>query len=203
VEVKTTGDVRTVEIRSRAHDKATKPQEESNALAKLLLKKLGRNDQKMQIDLRGLGVSVVDQEPKELMYISIFKINFSLQKWNEVQQTEGERVIETLTEFNLKVDHMQIDNMVHEMMPVLFSPTKELVKDDLAEKDENYTPFLQVILATSELQEEDVYIKKYKFLQFSLQEMKLEVETTFLNALALFNAQISSARAQKEQFIVD
>jgi hypothetical protein len=55
-------------------------------------------------------------------------------------------VNELVTQYDLKIDHIQIDNMLNNAMPVFFCPMKELVKDEEAVgkalEEGEYTPFI-------------------------------------------------------------
>ena len=57
-----------------------------------------------------------------------------------------DQINEMITKYDLKIDHIQIDNMLNNVMPVFFCPTKELIKDeDIAlknVKEEDLTPFI-------------------------------------------------------------
>ena len=80
--------------------------------------------------------------------------------------------------------------MLNNVMPVFFCPMKELDHSNIEHQGEEYTPFIQAMITYSEIQEKDVYIKKYRGLQFAIQEMKLQVETGFVNSLLKFTSQI-------------
>jgi hypothetical protein len=44
-------------------------------LAKILLKNMMKKEEsKCIVDLKGLGVSLIDNEPKEMLFLSIYKI---------------------------------------------------------------------------------------------------------------------------------
>jgi hypothetical protein len=38
---------------------------------------------KFTVDLKGFGLSLVDSEPRELIYLSVYKLYFSMEKWTE------------------------------------------------------------------------------------------------------------------------
>ena len=160
----------------------------------MMLASMMKKESKFNVSLQGIGVSLIDNEPKEVLYISIYKLSFLIEKWTEQQnkrnEMEGiERVSELITKYDLRIDHIQIDNMLNNVIPVFFCPLKELVKDGAA-MDEEYTPFIQVMITYSEIQDKDIYIKKYKGLQVAIQEMKLQVETGFINSLLRFIGQL-------------
>jgi hypothetical protein len=113
---------------------------------------------------------------------------------------EVEKINEVITKYDLKIDHIQIDNMISNLMPVLFCPVKELHKDEegvaQVKEDEEYTPFIQAMITFSEIHDQDIFIRKYRGLQVSIQEMKLQVETGFINSLLRFTEQILAVQNQ-------
>jgi hypothetical protein len=64
-------------------------------------------------------------------------------------------VNEVVTKYELRIDHIQIDNMLSNLMPVLFCPVKELNKDPhdaiAVTEDAEYCPFIQVMITFSEI----------------------------------------------------
>ena len=42
----------------------------------------------------------------------------------------SDRINERVTKLDMKIDHIQIDNVVNNNMPVFFCPTKELWRGD-------------------------------------------------------------------------
>lgn len=46
------------------------------------------------------------------------------------------------------------------------------------------------MITFSEIHDQDIFIRKYRGLQVSIQEMKLQVETGFINSLLRFTEQI-------------
>lgn len=55
----------------------------SSILAKMLLYSMMKKESKFLVDLKGLGISLIDNEPKELLYLSIYKMQFMQEKWTE------------------------------------------------------------------------------------------------------------------------
>ena len=78
-----------------------------------------------QIELRGLGLSFVDAEPKEVMYFSI--LNIAMFYAQGVQASD--RGQETITSINFSVQHMQIDNQIPNESPnqIIIAPEEELI----------------------------------------------------------------------------
>ena len=91
-------------------------------------------------------------------------------------------------------------------MPAFFAPARQLVKnnltiEELKAKNKDYTPFVQIKLTQSEINDKEIYIKKYKGLQVQIQEMKLEIETGLVSALLKFMYEIQSVQNVKAQFL--
>lgn len=109
------------------------------------MQRVENNELKANLDLRGLGISIVDKEPKEVLYISLYRIRFKVEQ--EVTD-KGKGITESNEEYDLTLYHMQIDNMVSLENPILFSPTEMLDKEKVL-TDEEYTPFIQIKVSYS------------------------------------------------------
>lgn len=131
------------------------------------------NGIKLNIDLKGLGVSIVDKEPKELMYLSIFRIHVEGIRDVKKQQFG---VTETENEYKLKIYHVQIDNMTSIENPLLLSPYEVIDKKKIYE-DKDYVPFIQVAATFSTSEYGIVSKKKFDALQLMIQKFKIEIET--------------------------
>ena len=55
----------------------------SSILAKMMLSSMMKKESKFQFVMKGLGVSLVDNEPKEVLFFSIYKLTFLIEKWTE------------------------------------------------------------------------------------------------------------------------
>lgn len=59
--------------------------------------------------------------------MSLYNIKVEIQRWIEPRQ-DGTGVMENLTKLKLHLQHLQLDNMVNQIMPVLLAPTKALTR---------------------------------------------------------------------------
>ena len=145
----------------------------------ILTKKKKRSEFNYKLDLRGLGISIVDKEPKEVIYMSLYriKINYSSES---AEKDNG--VTEISQEVDMILYHMQIDNMVSMENPILFTPMEILDKDKIL-IDEEYTPFIQVKVSSTNNKSSKVSRKKVDALQIMIQKMKMEIETGTLNVI--------------------
>jgi hypothetical protein len=67
---------------------------------------------------------------------------------SKIEEPDSDYIQEISTSFNLEIDHIQIDNVINDVIPVFFSPSKELIKyeenQDPKVSDLSYTPFIQI-----------------------------------------------------------
>jgi len=104
-----TGYFRELEIRDRVSNKGNFTNSKDMLKSLMLVSKKNKTGMKANLDLRGVGISIVDKEPKEVLYISIFKI---VAKIEQETVDKGRGVVETSEEYDFMIYHMQIDNMV-------------------------------------------------------------------------------------------
>ncbi|CAI2359786.1 unnamed protein product [Moneuplotes crassus] len=178
IELISTGFFRELEIRDRVSSK-NKAIKSKDLLKSLMVAPRNRTGMKANLDLRGLGISFVDKEPKEVLYISIFRI---IAKIERETVNKGRGVIETSEEYDFMIYHFQIDNMVTTENSILFSPEEILDKEKIL-NDEEYTPFVQIKISYTNNESSKVSRKKIDALQVMIQKMKLEVETGALNVI--------------------
>jgi hypothetical protein len=123
-----------------------------------MVKRLRKSELTAKIFLKGMGISFVDSEPKEVLYISVYKIIIDYKQETEAVE-DG-----TLDEvsLDLRIYHMQIDNQIPSNNPnkIIFAPMEELNFEALAD-EEVYTPFVQVKLNTEELNDGVSIMKKF------------------------------------------
>lgn len=90
--------------------------------------------------LRGVSLSMIDAEPKELMCASILGIRLSAEQFRRVGAIAAggndEGVNEERTHLRLTVRHVQVDNLVGDDDPVIFCPKQ--LNHDLIVNPRNY-----------------------------------------------------------------
>ena len=97
---------------------------------------------KFSMSLKGLGISLIDDEPKELLYatLSDFQLKFNLStSAGEVSKKNNDRMIQTKLDFKLTIGNLQIDNMLDDDMSVVFCPKK--LYDELILTERNYQKY--------------------------------------------------------------
>lgn len=183
VSVITTGYFRDIEIRSQRDDKKEEKKESAVAAIRemMFLGASRQNAMYITVNLEGVGVSIVDEEPKEILFLSIYRIHASM--INETKLVDNEvHIIENQEEYNLRISHIQIDNVTSKDNPVLFSPEDGLDKGG-ALSDINYTPFIQIKLSQTSNKNQKISQQIIDAFQVKIQRMKLEVETGTLKII--------------------
>ena len=46
----------------------------------MMLQSMMKKESKFNVNIKGVGISLIDNEPKELLYISIYKLNFLIEQ---------------------------------------------------------------------------------------------------------------------------
>ena len=77
--------------------------------------KQGRN---IEIGLKGLGISMIDNKPQELLYMRLNDFNMKY-NWSKFKLPDTKDMTEERIEFMMDIGHIQIDNLISEEMPVL------------------------------------------------------------------------------------
>ena len=115
----------------------------TNLLQDLIMKRIKGTEMKVTMRMEGVGISFVDSEPKEVLYISIYKIKLQMQ----VQEEMTEHGIQRDKNIALAVYHMQIDNQIpsESVNKIIIAPEQEL-DFELMENEDEYVPFLQIKL---------------------------------------------------------
>ena len=189
----------------------------SNVIGQLSNKSLAENFL-LTIRLKGLGLSFVTNDPKELLYISIYHLQIKLSR-NSIQS----KVKQTDTELKMKIGHIQVDNMLDKSFPTIFTPKKLFHKDQIGEdsdiedqeivddntQEEDHTPFIQISIyiyiyidiLEREIEDGVVKIHQFPVLQFSIQEMTLNVDQEILNEVLHFVNHLISLFKGSDEFL--
>ena len=51
----------------------------SSILAKMMLQSMMKKESKLKVELKGLGLSLIDNEPKEVLFLSVYKLSFMIE----------------------------------------------------------------------------------------------------------------------------
>lgn len=76
--------------------------------------------------MRGLSLSFIDEKPQELLLLTIYDVRVRLFKWFEPREDRS-GIFEQNTKLKFQIEHLQLDNMNNNIMPVILAPMKPLL----------------------------------------------------------------------------
>lgn len=83
------------------------------------------------MDLKGVGFSFINDEPREVLYMAMLRIH--LEYWDFVPKLGNNQ---NKTDFIFNLGHFQIDNLLEDKDPVLMGP--KFLNPDLITNHHNY-----------------------------------------------------------------
>lgn len=118
--------------------------------------------------LSGIGLSLIDNYPREICYVSISHIRFR-------QSTSDNHMY-----LEFKCLGVQIDNMLREAaFPVAFAPVNKHTYAESSNDNSLSKPFLHFSMCKSTKESNDS-INLFRYLSFNLQEATIEIDYTFI-----------------------
>ncbi|CDW72110.1 ph domain protein [Stylonychia lemnae] len=144
---------------------------------------------KMILDIKGIGISLVDFQPRELCYLSIYKPKM-IQKVRYFKNKYG--LEQTRREVKFSLVNMQIDNMTARSFPVILGPRKafnfqqSLLKDTMVNFDREKQKFLQIYLDHEILNDKSITNQKVYEFSMAVTEITVNFHQYFLNQMTSF-----------------
>jgi hypothetical protein len=134
---------------------------------------------KVNINLMGFGLSIIDSTPKEMIYLSCYKIDINMVTNNLNTQSSVERIIN----FSLLLKNFQIDYCLEDSFKCLVAPKLQMKPGEVEEKAVNVTPFLQLLITFKRSENLKIESASSKFSQidFTMQELKAKIDQEILN----------------------
>ena len=145
------------------------------------------------IFIRGFGISIIDNTPQEIFYISLYNMNIKFLQ-NVLLTNKGAQTNKTIN-LIVYVDNIQIDYCLNDSLKIVLAPKMQIVPSIEADmrkaiKDENetFTPFMSLLVTmttkTNHFQGEQ--FTSYDQIDFVLQEFDIKVEQyALMNLLKL------------------
>jgi len=160
---------------------------EENFFTDLLKKeKYNKEDIKLECAIMGVGLSIIDNEPKELIYLSAHEIYIGMEK--DVILEDDLRDTNYLLVFN--VGHVQIDNMLNKSFPVIFGPQALfMIEGKMKERASDWAPFIQIQASINEVVEGNLSSTRCNTFQMQFGEMAafLDLEIIMNLMTAIWN----------------
>ena len=156
---------------------------ERDALSMYFRDKRRPNSMYFDIFIRGFGLSIIDNTPQEVFYISLY--NMKIKYISNVLITNGGAQTNSTMNVILYIDNMQIDYCLNDSLRVVLSPKDQLVPSvegdirEIAKKEgREVVPFISVLLtmSTKENNFKEEKISAYDQIDFTMQEFDIKVE---------------------------
>lgn len=142
----------------------------------------------LNVHMEGFGISLIDETPKELFFISVYSLDLRL---SDLTMTET-FFIEKTQNIEIYLKNFQIDYCLKSQFNLLISPSKQILPDDnlhLNDKklndNEEKIPFIQILLTKKTYYEIRTSNTSTKFTQidFLMQEINLKIDQIALNSM--------------------
>ena len=136
---------------------------------------------KVNVNLYGFGISIIDSTPKELIYISFYKIDISLTNNNIVKNNMLEKVFNII----LLVKNFQVDYCLMDSFNCMIAPDKQIKPLEEEQMAEEVTPFIQILVTFKIIDNLFLNTTSFKFSQidFSMQQMNIKIDQEIINNL--------------------
>ena len=146
---------------------------------------------KFSMKLKGLGISVINQDPKEILYISFYGIIFRKKNISKISINKNSEIFDNIV---FKCKNIQIDYCLDNSFKVILAPIQQILpstEKQLIESNYNeiLIPFIQLCI----YQESKTYINSepnisYPSIELIIQPLDLKIDHFILNQiLSLIN----------------
>ena len=144
--------------------------------------------------IKGVGISLINQELKEVFYISLY--NIQAKYVNNNYKTKSE-TLKTAVEYELLVDNFQVDYCLNDSLKTIISPrfqtipsNEENVKKYLDKNNLEFYPFIEAkfsMKTTTNLSTKEEFTS-YENIELILQKMEAKIEQNEINnLLSMYN----------------
>ena len=82
------------------------------------------------LKLKGFGISLIDSEPKEVIFIWGYDIEIMM---NNLTKTNIDSIYEKIDDINLNISNFQIDYCLDNSYKVILSPKKQKLESNIKE----------------------------------------------------------------------
>ena len=138
--------------------------------------------------MKGVGLSIIDQEPKEVFYISFYQIDLSFTSLTYNRN----KVIDTTNNILLYLKNFQIDYCLEDSFKTVIKPRQQIVpsnEEQVMEKEKEVLPFIHLFFSNHTLYnpKNNSYTTNFPQVDFIMQELDVFVDQ--FSALTLLKLQ--------------
>ena len=154
---------------------------------------------KIQLDLYGIGFSIINEQPKEIFYLSLYKIHL-FYKFSKSINILNE--MESYKSLLFSLSNFQLDYCLDNSYEIIFNPSNQILPpkpdekqeekkekkfiDKVLEDEENNTPFIQFVMSQknkSKGEKEQLVYSIYPQIAIIIQEFDIRINTILINSL--------------------
>ena len=154
---------------------------------------------KVNVILYGVGISIIDEGPKELFYISLYKCDLSLNSLTKKNIIDGDE--ESYLKIILMVMNMQIDlcneNNANKIKSVL-RPKIPLSPSNEKKVYEEVVPFVQLCVTKIQTKSYNDVNVEYPYIDFIIQEFNVFVDNEVINDIFSYIAHVSKTFVKED-----
>ena len=164
------------------------------------------------LSLPGVTVSIVDNDPKELLLLSILGIDANFEKRCNIHRS----LISTDLYIRLEVNHIQIDNMQDKSFPTIFGPSKMFSKKEESKAaspnnkssnkqldDPDLAPLIQLQISRTDHKEAKIVFEKYNLIQIQVGELQAFADIEIILPLCDYAKSLVSLFKNKGKLILN
>ena len=154
---------------------------------------------KIKLYLYGIGFSIINENPKEIFYLSLYDI-YLCYKFSNVTNILNE--MDNYNSFLFSMKNLQLDYCLDNAYDIIFNPSNQLLPpkpdekekkeknfiDKVLEDEENNTPFIQFVISQKIRQcmikeENKLIYSLYPEIAIFIQEFDIRINTILINSL--------------------
>ena len=172
---------------------------EDFSMKKKIKKYISSQGAKILLNLEGIGLSIIDETPKEIFYFSLYKI-FLIYSFSSYKNILNE--IKLYDSFTFSIKNLELDYCLDNAYDIIFNPTNQILPPKYGEKikkEKNFldkvkevgdedTPFIQILISKKTIQEKvnnriNVLYAIYPQFAVFIQEFDVRINTILINCL--------------------
>ena len=149
---------------------------------------------KFIINMKGFGLSIIDNSPKEIFYISIYNLFLKYHTLSFKRKEEINK--QSITNIILMMKNFQIDYCLEDSFKSIIVPKNRInpdIEESLSDKEKlEFIPFFQLLLSinTSENTKTNEITTKYPQFDFTMQEILIYVDQACIFTLLSLQNQL-------------
>ena len=155
---------------------------------------------KTLLNLEGIGFSFIDETPKEIFYLSFYKLFL---KYNLSKYDNKSNEIHSYDSLTFSIKNLQLDYCLDNAYEIIFNPTNQILPpkiDEKIKKEKNFldkiketgdedTPFIQLVVSKKSSQEKNnddkinILYTIYPEIGIIIQEFDARINTILINCI--------------------